>query len=110
MELFLRDAGYAVATLDNGRAARAALESQSFDALLVDAVLPGMSGLELAEIAAARGVAVIVFSGELETIKKLDGHCAHVFLAKPFHLTALEAALREILPEKERALSDGNTV
>ncbi|HUK59352.1 MAG TPA: response regulator [Stellaceae bacterium] len=102
--LFLCEAGHSVTALGNGTQGHAALEHQHFDVVIVDAVLPGLSGLKLAEIATACGAGVILCSGEPETIAKFNGNSPYVFLQKPFRLRELEAMLRTVIAERTKAL------
>jgi DNA-binding response OmpR family regulator len=48
LDLLLQKRGYAVVTAASGEAALAAIEQQPFDLLLLDLVMPGMSGIEVA--------------------------------------------------------------
>jgi len=102
--LYLRDLGHSVTALGNGTEGHAALEHQHFDVVIVDAVLPGLSGLKLAEIATACGAGVILCSGEPETIAKFNGNSPYVFLQKPFRLRELEAMLQAVIAERTKAL------
>lgn len=96
LEAYLSDRGHDVITLCNGAAARHALETEAFDGLIVDAVLPGVSGLDLAQDARERGIPVIVMSGYPQTIAELSAG-PEPFLKKPFRLAELEEALRYAL-------------
>jgi DNA-binding response OmpR family regulator len=51
---YLRELGHDVVTANHGTAARRALELGGYDAFIVDLVLPGLSGLALAELAPRR--------------------------------------------------------
>jgi DNA-binding response OmpR family regulator len=93
LEADLKEQGYIVTILHDGMAARRALQSETFDAVIVDAVLPcGASGLEVAHNAHERGIPVLVTSGSPATIAKLSAEPYH-FLRKPFHLAQLSEAL-----------------
>ena len=94
---YLREEGHEVATATHGAAARQALEGESYDALIVDLVLPGASGLTLAQLAAARGIPVLMISGKPMTIDTKDGQAPSLFLQKPFHLAELGSAVRDLL-------------
>jgi len=48
LDLLLQKRGYAVVTAASGEAAVAAIEQQRFDLLLLDLMMPGMSGIEVA--------------------------------------------------------------
>ncbi len=85
--------GYEVTACANGEVALAALGRQRFDVLLTDVVMPGISGLELAEMArrADPDLAVVLMSGYLP-----DGgeqRDEWLFLHKPLDLGRLDAIL-----------------
>jgi CheY-like chemotaxis protein len=80
-ERALRHAGYEVTTADSGSAARLALrERSSFELLLTDVVMPGMSGRELAREIDASATQVLFMSGYHPSVPIASPH----FLAKPF--------------------------
>jgi DNA-binding response OmpR family regulator len=94
----LADQGYIVTVLHDGMAAQQALRSETFDAVIVDAMLPSAaSGLDVAQSARERGIPVLITSGWPATIAKLSDEPYH-FLRKPFLLAQLNEALHEILP------------
>ncbi len=92
--------GYEVTAVGSGPAALAALESGTFDALLVDHRMPGMSGDLLIREALARHPElaghVVLASGDLESesIRSLAVGAACRTLRKPFELAELGTALR----------------
>jgi DNA-binding NtrC family response regulator len=69
------------------------LRETHFDLALIDGVMPGLSGLELAEIAANVDTPVLLLSGHPEVHKKLDDY-GYPYLAKPFSLDQLVAVSR----------------
>ena len=97
VKTYLTDRGYVVTTANRGTAARRALERESFDGVIIDVVLPGVSGLDLAEIASARDIPVLLISGKPSSIEQLDRNSRHQFLKKPFHLDELGSALHALL-------------
>ncbi|RDE07485.1 cell cycle two-component system response regulator CpdR [Sphingomonas aracearum] len=88
----LERSGYAVSAVDRGTAAIPLLESEHFDLLLTDIVMPEMDGIELAQKAAdmAPDLKVMFITGfaavTLKTGKPMPQ--ARV-LSKPFHLRDL---------------------
>ncbi|MEO5598220.1 MAG: response regulator [Novosphingobium sp.] len=88
----LENAGYSVVAVDRGTAALPLLESQHFDLLLSDIVMPEMDGIELAQRCAEvspetkvmfiTGFAAVTLRANRETPQ------ARV-LSKPFHLKDL---------------------
>jgi DNA-binding response OmpR family regulator len=94
---YCHEEGYAVTTACDGISAQEQLEREEFDALIVDVVLADVSGFKLADLASARGIPVLMISGEPRTIDKLNESGRYLFLQKPFHLTELGSALRSLL-------------
>lgn len=96
----LRDAGYAVDLVDNGKAAQGALSTQTFDLLILDIGLPGADGFEVLRWARARGIPTPVLiltaaDGVDSRVKGLDLG-ADDYLVKPFDLAELEARVRAL--------------
>jgi DNA-binding response OmpR family regulator len=65
MEALLRRRGYAVTTAANGFDAVRLIEQSEFDLLLLDFMMPGMTGIEVAKHARAiwPSVAVLILTG-----------------------------------------------
>jgi len=97
----LERAGYEVVACADGEAAVEVLE-QTFDVLLTDIVMPGLDGIELARIAAARQPTLrIMFITGFAAVALSAGDRAPAgakVLAKPVHL-------REIVAEVERMIA-----
>jgi DNA-binding response OmpR family regulator len=101
VDIFLKEQGHSVTIANHGKAALSLLESERFDAVIVDVLLPGVPGLDLAKFADLRGTAVIMISGDPNSIEKLNEEGAYPFLQKPFHLAELEAAVRAVLKGRQ---------
>jgi two-component system, cell cycle response regulator CpdR len=88
----LENAGYHVAAVDRGTAAVPLLESQHFDLLLSDIVMPEMDGIELAqrcnEVSPATKVMFITGFAAV-TLKASREQPRAKVLSKPFHLKDL---------------------
>jgi len=98
----LERSGYAVAAVDRGTAAIPLLESESFDLLLTDIVMPEMDGIELAQRATemAPGMRVMFITGfAAVTLKAGEAMPNARILSKPFHL-------RELVMEVDRLFED----
>jgi len=96
----LRDGGHAVDWVGDGSAADAALQSTSFDLVILDLALPEIDGFEvLKRLQARQGkTMVLILSAEDEIdarIRALDLG-ADDYLIKPFALGELEARLRAL--------------
>ena len=93
--------GYTIDWLKDGRSARLALQSESFDLIILDLSLPGMSGLNVLQHARNEGCTtpVIILTAR-ETIddrvKGLDSG-ADDYLTKPFDLDELTARIRALI-------------
>lgn len=101
----LSEQGYVVTLVNDGEAARRVLVGEPFDGVIIDVLLPGASGLELAEAASARRIPVLLMSGEPESIERLTGNSRYPFLQKPFHLDDLESAVSGLLDARVRMTS-----
>ena len=88
----LERSGYAVSAVDRGTEAIPLLESEPFDLLLTDIVMPEMDGIELAQKAAdiAPGIRVMFITGFAAVTLKAGKTMPHArVLSKPFHLRDL---------------------
>ena len=102
LERALEKAGYAVDSVDRGTAALSLLETNRYDLLLSDIVMPEMDGIELAqrcnEISADTKVMFITGFAAVTLKASRDQPQARV-LSKPFHL-------KDLVLEVERVLED----
>src|SRR5690348_3209951 len=74
VELYLRREGFAVVTAADGNAALAALERQRPDLIVLDLMLPGVSGLELtARLRATGGPPIIMLTARGEETDRVVG-------------------------------------
>ena len=97
----LRQAGYAVDHLVSGQSADTALGFESFDLLILDLGLPGLSGIEVLKRLRTRqsGIPVLILTATdsvEQRVKMLDAG-ADDFMAKPFALSELEARVRALV-------------
>ncbi|HZL59593.1 MAG TPA: response regulator [Stellaceae bacterium] len=97
IDSFLSEKGYAVTTATDGAAARAAMANTRFDLVISDVVLYGERGIELAMLARARNIPLLLMSGNPNAIEALYSETADQFIAKPFRMTDMEAAIRDLL-------------
>ncbi len=96
----LRHAGYVVDCVSDGNEADAAIETNSFDLLILDIGLPKKSGLDVLKRLRSRKCATPVLvltarSGITDRVQGLDAG-ADDYLAKPFELAELEARVRAL--------------
>jgi len=90
----LERSGYSVDAVDRGTAAIPLLESERFDLLLTDIVMPEMDGIELAQRAGemAPDLRVMFITGFAAVTLKAGREVPHArVLSKPFHLKDLVA-------------------
>ena len=83
--------GHEVRAAVDGHAALAALETASFDILITDLGLPGLSGAAVAEAARRLhpAIHIVIASGQA----KIDGAPADAVLLKPYDFASLQAVL-----------------
>ncbi len=97
----LRQAGYTVDWLKDGRAAQLALETEEYALLVLDIGLPRLSGLELLKWLrnAGKELPVMILTARdtvQDRVQGLDGG-ADDYLVKPFDLDELAARIRALL-------------
>ena len=101
LSTFLTSEGYSVRDVPDGQAALDAAREGGFSLLLLDLVMPGLTGLEVvAELRAARDVTpAILISGSLtDEVKKACSRYASVeCVDKPVTLDALKGAISRAL-------------
>jgi PAS domain S-box-containing protein len=92
----LEENGYRVSEAGDGRTGLAQLERERADLVIIDFIMPGLSGAEVAEciLAAAPGQPILFVSGYSETdaVKRIAPDTP--LLAKPFRAEALITAIR----------------
>ena len=99
----LENAGYEVVDVDRGTAAMPLLESEHFDLLLTDIVMPEMDGIELAQHCAsiAPDTKVMFITGFAAVTLKAGQKAPDAkILSKPFHL-------RDLVMEVDRIFDTG---
>ena len=101
----LERVGYHVVAVDNGLAALPLLESEPFDLLLTDIVMPEMDGIELAQKASAIDPAIrVMFITGFAAVALQGGRTAPEakLLSKPFHLKDLVAEVDRIFQTEDQ--------
>jgi CheY-like chemotaxis protein len=88
--------GTKVVCANNGNLAAERLRGDRYDLALIDALLPGPGGFELAEIAANQNVAVLMLSGHPEITAKLRA-VSFPHISKPFRLSELLKESRQVI-------------
>ena len=89
-----------VTSVDSGEAALAALDGHSFDAVLLDLTLPGLSGFEtLRQVRARSDVPVIIVTGTSTVAERIAGFdlgCDD-YLVKPIDVDELSRRVRAVM-------------
>lgn len=83
----------------------AAMMRRQPDAVIIDAVLPGPSGLQLASWSLAHNIPVLIMTGEPVTQRVLE-QTGCPYLRKPFRIAALQAATRALWDDASKHRSD----
>jgi two-component system response regulator TctD len=107
----LRQSHYAVDCIGDGDGADRLLQSEEYDAAILDLTLPRMDGLEVLKRLRRRGsrtpVLVLTARGTLDDRLKGFDLGADDYLVKPFELAELEARLKALL---RRSQGQGSSV
>jgi DNA-binding response OmpR family regulator len=101
LALNLRNAGYEVTAVADGREALARQTEQARDLLILDLMMPGLDGLEVCKALRAKGSATPILmltakSTELDRVLGLELG-ADDYLTKPFSLAELLARVKALL-------------
>jgi two-component system response regulator ArlR len=100
VRLELSHEGFSVVYAGSGRKALAVFESENPDIILLDIMLPELSGLEvLRRIRKTSHVPVILVTARTETYDKVNGLDAGAddYIAKPFEIEELLARMRAVM-------------
>lgn len=100
VKMYLSELGFSVDTAKNGAEALRRINIGAPDVLLLDLVMPGMSGTELMVRLREMGLQLptIVVSGDAEAPRRLRGQAAQGILIKPFSFTDLLPLIRRFAP------------
>lgn len=99
VEIILQQAGYEVLTAEDGLQAMQTAQTNEFDALVADAVMPNLTGYDLCRMlrAQTKDLPLIILSG-LEQNNSNNDCVADIFLVKNANLkNDLTAALEKLL-------------
>lgn len=94
---FLQGKGYSVTTASNGTEALEAVERERPHVVLLDILMPGMSGLEalprILEKDSTIGIIMLTAVDDYRVIKKAIGKGAYDYITKPINLDYLELSI-----------------
>jgi len=105
LEFLMRQKGYEVRTVDNGEDALAAIADFAPDLVLLDVMMPRLSGYEVCQTvranAAWAGVRIVMLSAKGRDIEVSKGMAmgADAYVTKPFATADLIAQVRALLGE-----------
>ncbi len=104
----LRGEGFEVETVEDGEGALAAARAEGYDILLLDLMLPGVSGMEVCRRLRAESSIPIVMltarTAEVDRVVGLDAG-ADDYVVKPFSMPELISRVRAILRRRELDLA-----
>ncbi|MGE3987763.1 response regulator [Pseudorhodoplanes sp.] len=103
---FLAAEGYRVTTADNAAEARAKLNGLHFDLLILDVMMPGESGFDLAKsLRSTSSVPILMLTARDESAMRIEGLQigADDYVAKPFEPRELSLRIGNILKRAQPA-------
>ena len=98
--------GYEVAAVNDGAKAIDKISSETFDAILLDFMLPVATGADVIDwIETNRpevaGSCVIIITAAVESVRKYDTSRVYAALAKPFDISELRGVVRKCIEDKK---------
>ena len=110
LSLYLGEQGFAVATVEDGRAMDAWLTDHSTDLVILDLMLPGEDGLSIARrLRIDQKLPIVMISARGEDLDRIVGLevGADDYLPKPFNPRELLARIRAVLRRSEQVSETG---
>lgn len=100
--LNLKLAGYDVVTTTCGAEAVELARTQPFDVILLDLVMPGLTGMEVLDrVRAFSRVPVIIFTARADIFEKVRRFGADDYIAKPLDLNRLIEKIKNLTGENK---------
>lgn len=101
---------YIVDSVSNGRDALTFAQTEEYDGLVLDIMMPGMDGIEVLKILRSRGIRTpaLFLTARTEVYQRIEGLDAGAddYLAKPFSVEELLARVRAMLRRKDSFVPD----
>ncbi len=111
-ERYLKPRGYLITMAQSMKEARSALDTKSFDAVLLDLRLPDGNGLDLIEeihkMDDTMAIVVITGQGDVKIAVEAMKYGAHNFLPKPVKMEDVETSLESSLRVKDLRVREAN--
>jgi two-component system phosphate regulon response regulator OmpR len=110
---YLQENEFRVTTAESAAVARSNMRGLSFDLLVLDVMMPGESGFELAEaLRVDHDIPILMLTARSEPDYRIKGLEIGVddYLAKPFEPRELLLRLRNILSHRKRTLGAQDTI
>ena len=105
--------GYVVDAAYDGQAAIESFESEHYDLILLDLMLPKLNGMEVCQrIRSVSDVPIIMLTAKGEDMDKIMGleYGADDYLTKPFNMLELKARIKNILRRAENAEAETKAI
>jgi two-component system phosphate regulon response regulator OmpR len=105
---FLRENGYRVSTAEDAAVARASMRNFAFDLLILDIMMPGETGLSLAQdLRTTSQVPILMLTARSEPEDRIAGLEIGVdeYLAKPFEPRELLLRMKNVLNRRQAVAS-----
>lgn len=106
---FLTESGYRVSAAEDASAARAAMRGLAFDLMILDVMMPGETGLSLAQDLRTNNaeIPIIMLTARAETEDRISGLEAGVddYIPKPFDPRELLLRMNNILKRRRETAS-----
>lgn len=113
LQNFLQEAGYEVTTANDGVEAISLFSSEEFDLILLDIMLPKISGFNVCEIIRRQSQIPIIMltalNGEEEQIKGLDLQVDD-YITKPFSMPVLVRKIAAVLRRSSHQFEDEHQI
>ena len=102
LKLYLSEYGYTVIVARSGAEAMRLVNVEPPDIMLLDLMMPGMSGTELMVRLREMGmhVPIIIISADVDAPKRVRGHAMQGVLIKPFNLGEMRALIDRYVSNK----------
>ncbi|MGL5330236.1 MAG: response regulator transcription factor [Peptostreptococcaceae bacterium] len=100
LEIYLKNDGYNVIKASNGKEALEIVNNQDIDLLILDIMMPGMSGLEVCKIIREnKNIPILMLSAKSEDMDKIQGIMtgADDYMTKPFNPLELTVRVKALL-------------